>query len=111
MEVTTTQYKRSDLVKPSGRVDSFTSPKLAEALDQITNSGRYKVILDMENVEYMSSAGLRVLINTQKNCKRYNRGEMVLARVPKRIYEALELAGFIPLFKFFDDVTSAVGYF
>jgi anti-sigma B factor antagonist len=65
----------------------------------------------MENVEYMSSAGLRVLINTQKNCKRYNRGEMVLARVPKRIYEALELAGFIPLFKFFDDVTSAVGYF
>jgi anti-sigma B factor antagonist len=111
MEVTTTQYKRSDLVKPSGRVDSFTAPKLAETLDQITNSGRYRVILDMEAVEYMSSAGLRVMINTQKTCKRYNRGELVLARVPKRIYEALELAGFVPLFKFFDDVTSAVGYF
>jgi anti-sigma B factor antagonist len=111
MEVTTTQYKRSDLVKPSGRVDSFTAPKLAEALDQITNSGRYKIILDMEDVEYMSSAGLRVLINTQKTSKRYNRGELVLARVPKRIYEALELAGFVPLFKFFDDVTAAVGNF
>jgi anti-sigma B factor antagonist len=111
MEVTTTQYKRSDLVKPSGRVDSFTAPKLAEILDQITNSSRYKVILDMENVDYMSSAGLRVMINTQKTCKRYNRGEMVLACVPQRIYEALELAGFVPLFKFFDDVTSAVGYF
>lgn len=111
MEVTTTQYKRSDLVKPSGRVDSFTAPKLAEILDHITNSSRYKVILDMENVEYMSSAGLRVMINTQKTCKRYNRGEMVLACVPQRIYEALELAGFVPLFKFFDDITSAVGYF
>lgn len=111
MEVTTTQYKRSDLVKPSGRVDSFTAPKLAEILDRITNSSRYKVILDMEEVEYMSSAGLRVMINTQKTCKRYNRGEMVLACVPQRIYEALELAGFVPLFRFFDDVTSAVGYF
>ena len=65
----------------------------------------------MADVEYMSSAGLRVLINTQKTCKRYNRGELVLACVPKRIYEALELAGFVPLFKFFDDVTSAVGHF
>jgi anti-sigma B factor antagonist len=59
----------------------------------------------------MSSAGLRVLISTQKEARRYNRGEVVLARVPKRIYEALELAGFVPLFKFFDDVTAAVGNF
>lgn len=111
MEVTITQYKHSDLVKVDGRVDSFTAPQLAEALDEITNSGRYRVVFDMEGVEYMSSAGLRVLINTQKTCKRYNRGEVVLARVPQRIYEALDLAGFIPLFKFFDDVTAAVGYF
>ena len=111
MEVNTTHYKHSDLVSVNGRVDSYTSPKLAEVLDELTNSGRYKLILDMDGVEYMSSAGLRVLISTQKTCKRYNRGELVLARVPKRVYEALELAGFIPLFKFYDDITSAVGNF
>jgi anti-sigma B factor antagonist len=65
----------------------------------------------MEEVEYMSSAGLRVLVNTQKTCKRYNRGELVLALVPKRIYEALELVGFVRLFKFFDNVLDAVGSF
>jgi len=58
-----------------------------------------------------TSAGLRVLINTQKTCKRWNRGEVVLAQVPKRIYDALDLAGFVPLFKIFDDVTEAVGSF
>jgi anti-sigma B factor antagonist len=109
MEITTTQYKHSDLVKVTGRVDSFTAPKLAEVMEAITDSGRYKIVFDMTGLEYMSSAGLRVLISTQKTCKRYNRGEIVLASVPQRIYDALDLAGFIPLFKFYDDVTAAVG--
>jgi anti-sigma B factor antagonist len=111
MEVTQSQLKHCDLVKANGRVDSFTAPQLAETMDAITDNGRYKIVFDMEEVDYMSSAGLRVLISTQKTCKRYNRGEIVLANVPKRIYEALDLAGFIPLFQIFDDTTTAVGNF
>lgn len=109
MEVTTTQYKHCDLVKPTGRIDSATAPKLAEFLDGITESGRYRIVLDLNDVEFMSSAGLRVLISTQKTCKRYNRGQIVLALVPKRVYEALELAGFLPLFKLYDNILDAVG--
>ena len=111
MEVTTMHYKHCDLVKPTGRVDSQTAPRLAEELDGITNAGRHKIVIDMSEVEFMSSAGLRVLINTQKNCKRFSRGEVVLAMVPQRIYDALDLAGFVPLFKFFDEVAAAIGHF
>jgi anti-sigma B factor antagonist len=111
MEVKTSEYKQCDLVKASGRVDSATASKLGEALDAITNKGRYKIVLELNDVEYMSSAGLRVLISTQKTCKRYNRGELVLALVPERIYEALDLAGFVPLFRFFDSELDAVGSF
>jgi len=111
MDVKVTQYKHCDLVEASGRIDSSTAPLLAEAMDSITNAGRYKIVFDMNEVEYMSSAGLRVLISVQKTCKRFNRGEILLARVPQRIYEALDLAGFVPLFRFFDDVISAVGNF
>lgn len=111
MEVSTKRFKNSDLVTVTGRIDSATSPKLAETLDEITNAGRYKIVLEMTGVEFMSSAGLRVLISTQKTCKRYNRGEIVLANVPQRIYEAMDLAGFIPLFRIFNDITSAVGSF
>jgi anti-sigma B factor antagonist len=111
MEVTIIQYKHCDLLKAIGRIDSATASQLSEAVDEIINAGRYKIVFDMSDVEYMSSAGLRVLISTQKTCKRYNRGEIVLALVPERIYSALELAGFIPLFKFFDNIIDAVGNF
>lgn len=111
MEVSTIQYKHCDVIKVKGRVDSSTASQLSEALEVVTNDGRFKIVLDMSEVEYMSSAGLRVLIGTQKLCKRYNRGEVVLAQVPKRIYDALELAGFVPLFRFFDDLLTAVGSF
>ena len=111
MEITTSEDKRCDLVKVSGRIDSFTAPRLSELLNQITEQGKYRIALDLSDVDYVSSAGLRVMIDVQKTCKFLNRGEMVLISVPKRIYETLELAGFVPLFKFFDDETTAVGSF
>jgi anti-sigma B factor antagonist len=111
MEITTTTYKNCDLVQVSGRVDSFTAPNLSDSLRGVTDAGRFKIALDMAGVAYVSSAGLRVLIDTQKTCKALNRGEIVLACVPPRIYETLDLAGFVPLFKFFDDTTAAIGNF
>ncbi len=111
MEVNKTEYKRCDLFTAEGRIDSFTAPKLAESIDTSVKNGRFNLVLDLSKVEYVSSAGLRVMIDVQKTCKQNNRGELVLVGVPKRIYETLELAGFIPLFKFFDSITSAVANF
>lgn len=111
MEVTTEQFKRCDLVKATGRIDSKTAPQLANAFESITEDNRFKIVFDMSGVEFLSSAGLRVLINVQKACKRWNRGELVLANVSQRIQETLDLAGFVPLFRFSDDVLEAVGSF
>jgi anti-sigma B factor antagonist len=111
MEVTTTQFKRCDLIKAIGRVDSNTASHLAEAFSAVNEAGRFKIVFDMSGVDYISSAGLRVMIDVQKTCRRWNRGEVVLACVPQRIREALDLAGFVPLFKIFDQVTEAVGSF
>jgi anti-sigma B factor antagonist len=111
METKVTSYKHCDMVKANGRIDSATAPKFAEAMQNITDQGRFKIILDFSELDFISSAGLRVLINTQKTCKRYNRGEVVLAKVPANIYAALDLSGFTSLFQIFDDVLSAVGNF
>jgi len=111
MEINHIEYKHCDLVIVSGRLDSATAPKLTETLNDITDLGRYRIILDLANLEFISSAGLRVLISMQKNCKRYNRGEVVLANVRPKILSSLDLAGFTPFFKFFDDTVSAVGNF
>ena len=111
MEITTTQFKRCDLVKASGRINSQTAPQLAEAFKAIQDENRYRLVFDMSQVDFISSAGLRVMIDVQKTCKQENRGEMVLAEVPERVYETLDLAGFVDLFRIYDQVVEAVGSF
>jgi anti-sigma B factor antagonist len=111
MEITTLEYKHCDVVSVKGRIDSYTAPKLAETIELINKQGRYKIVLDLSGLEFMSSAGFRTMLIGQRNCKRYNRGEIVLAALPKRTQEALDLTGFTPLFKTFADLTSAVGNF
>ena len=111
MEITVTPYECCDLVVVSGRIDSYTAPKLSETLNNITKNNRYNIILDLSDVIYVSSAGLRVFIDIQKTCKRLNKGEVILVNIPQRVYETLELAGFAPLFTFYQNVKSAIDSF
>lgn len=111
MEITVQEFKHCDMITVKGRVDSSTAPQLAQALESANDGGKYKLVVNMADLEYMSSAGFRALLAAQRNSKRYNRGEVVLAAVPDRIREALELAGFTELFKTFDDSLLAVGHF
>ena len=111
MEFSTIQYKRCDLVKAVGRVDGSNSSSLEEMMNDITAAGRFKIVLDMTEVNFMSSAGWWVLIRTQKICKRFNRGEVVLAGVDPKIRGSLDMVGMGSYFKIFNDVTSAVASF
>jgi anti-sigma B factor antagonist len=111
MEIETKRLRRCDLVVVKGRIDSSTVRILREGWAKIKDAGRYKIILNMRDVTYISSAGLGELIDTQNSCKHLMRGELVLAEVPERIKEALELAGLTALFKMFDTETEAVGSF
>ncbi len=111
MEITISPINSCDLVIIKGRIDSYTAPELSEKLNLLIAQERYKLILDMSNVTFVSSAGLRVFINIQKLCKKKDQGEVVLVNTPQRVYETLELAGFTPLFKFYNDVNSAIDGF
>jgi anti-sigma B factor antagonist len=111
MEVRTTQYLRCDLVAMEGRVDSSTASHLAKALTTLTEAGHFKIVFDMKDVNFMSSKGWWVLIDTQKTCKRYKRGELVLANVNDEIRGSLDLVGMGSYFKIYNDLTTAVGSF
>ncbi len=111
METIVKEFKHCDVIEIKGRVDSSTAPQLTKTLNKITGDGHFKLVLDMTALEYMSSAGFRALLAAQRTCKRFNRGQVVLAAVPERIHEALELAGFTELFKTYDDTLAAVGSF
>ena len=111
MEVKTRQLKRVDVVEVSGRVDSATAPRLEEALQGILGQGRFHIVVDMQRLEYLSSAGLRVLVAALKEARRWNRGDVRLANVSERIKGVLNLAGLDVLFTSYDTTVDAVGSF
>ncbi len=111
MEVSVTSIKNCDVVAVNGRIDSYTAPQLMETLNEIARQNIFKIILDLKEVSYVSSAGLRVFIDIQKICKKNNQGEVIMVNTPQRVYETLELAGFVPLFKFHNNVASALEEF
>lgn len=111
MSIETTNYKSCDVVNMSGRIDSSTAPALTDAFKALTDDGRFNLVLDMGEVEFISSTGVWVLMETQKECKKRKRGELVIANVNEKIQHSLDLAGLKHFFKFFDSVTDAVGNF
>lgn len=109
MRIDHTELKRCDLIALSGRIDSSKAPEVEAKFKELIEKGRYRYVLDMSGVEYVSSAFLRVLVSTLKTVKRWNRGNIYLAALPQRVREVLELAGLLPLFKVYDTAAEAVG--
>jgi anti-anti-sigma factor len=105
------QYKRVDLVEVVGRIDSSTAPQLDQTLQKIIKDGRYRIVVDLSETDFMSSAGLRVLLSALKQVHRFNRGDVRLASLPDKIKKAFDLAGFLELFKVYADSVDAVGSF
>ena len=78
----------------SGRLDTTTAPKLETELKQ-NISGVNKLILDFSGLEYLSSAGLRVLLSAQKVMNR--QGSMVIKHVNETVMEIFEITGFVDI--------------
>jgi anti-sigma B factor antagonist len=110
MEITTQEINHIELVTVKGRVDSVEAVRLADVLESAGRRGKHKIVVDMSEVEYMSSAGFRALGDAQRKSRRHQRGEVVLARVPGRILEALEMVGFTEYFHFEDSVPAALAF-
>ena len=110
-KVTTKQYKRVDLVEVDGRIDSSTAPQLDDALQKIVHAGRYHIVVDLSDTDFMSSAGLRALLSALKQVRRFNRGDVRLSGMPDKIKRAFDLAGLLEVFKVYDNSVDAVGSF
>ena len=104
------EYKRVDVVTVSGRIDSSNAAQFDEMMERLIDNGRNRIVLDMAGVNYMSSAGLRTMVNALRASKKGG-GDIRLANPSGRIMEVLKLAGLESIFKTFDDQVGAVGSF
>ena len=82
------------IIELEGRLDTTTSPELEKELKQ-SLSGVTSLILDMDKLDYISSAGLRVLLSAQKEMNK--QGSMVIKNVNDTIMEIFEVTGFVDI--------------
>jgi anti-sigma B factor antagonist len=78
----------------TGRLDTSTAPELEKELKE-TLEGVEKLVLDFAALDYLSSAGLRVLLGAQKVMNK--QGEMIIRNVNETINEIFEVTGFIDI--------------
>ena len=110
MEIATQEYKRVAVMSVAGRVDSSTAPELESQLNLLVDGGKNHIVLDLKDVEYMSSAGLRAMVSTLKKVKRVN-GDLRLANPSPRVEEVLRLAGLTSIFSIHPTQEEAVASF
>ncbi len=91
MEITKKTLNSELNVALAGRLDTTTAPQFEAELKQ-NIGGITRLVLDFEKLEYMSSAGLRVLLAAQKVMNK--QGEMVIRNVNDVIAEVFEVTGF-----------------
>lgn len=90
----------------AGRLDASTSGDLENKIVEIIDNGAKKVIIDFNDLDYISSSGLRVLLISAKKC---NAGSIYLAlcNMKSHIKEVFDIAGFTPIFNIFEDLPEA----
>ena len=93
MEITEKEEQGISIFKLSGRLDSNTSPGLEEKIVQAINSGTREMVIDFQDLDYISSAGLRVILKTTKDLKRVD-GKIILHSMQDYVREVFEISGF-----------------
>lgn len=90
----------------TGRVDSTTARQLEEMLPERVQSAP-RVLLDLTDVQYVSSAGLRVMLKAAKMAKGTGH-DLVLAGLAPQVHEVFHMIGFDSLFRIFPDRAAAM---
>lgn len=95
------------IVLLKGRLDTATAPEVQSRLLQLFQEGKKYMILDFSEVNYLASAGMRVLLILAKHAKGLA-GRLMLAALLPTPHDVLSITGFLPYFEIYETVEKAV---
>ncbi len=103
------QETRGDVlvVRPVGRLDSASSPELEKLINEKLDAGTRRLVFDLADMDYVSSAGLRVILLAGKKL-RASQGKLVLSGMRDMVREVFEMSGFLTLFQVAANVDEGV---
>jgi anti-anti-sigma factor len=109
MEIHEHQQNGILVISINGQVDSATGPALSDKLDSVINQGHLHLVLDLSEVPYMSSAGLRALSIALKAIRACDEnGDICLANLSKTVAHAFRISGFNQVFSIYETVPEAI---
>lgn len=94
MTINTTKEGEKLIIAPEGRIDSVTAPEFGKAVED-NIEGIKELVIDFAKLDYISSAGLRVLLSLQKTMSKV--GTMKLINVGDVIMDVLNITGFVDI--------------
>ena len=98
------------VMKVKGRVDSDSAPELDNALSKLLNDSRNKIVLNLQSVDFLSSAGLRAMVKALKGAQKSG-GDVHLASVSEPIEVILRTVGMMQMFKMYSTSEEAASGF
>ena len=91
----------------SGRIDSTSAGEFEEKLVSVIDGGAHTLVIDFLNVQFISSAGLRVLLLGAKKIKPHH-GKLLLSNLSPGVQEVFDISGFSSLFSIYHSVNDAI---
>lgn len=110
MEFKTHKIGFANVVCIIGDIDALTSGQMTEYLDEYITQKESNLILDLSQVNFMSSAGLRAILGAVKKC-RLNDGDLYLVAPQPGVARVLKMSGFENILKLFESVEQAIDQF
>ena len=105
------EYDNSVLVlNPLGRIDGTNAKEFEDALLGRISAGDSQILMNFEGINYISSAGLRVLLMAAKRTNQAD-GQLALFAVQEHVQEVFKFSGFAEIIPIHDDRTAALGTF
>jgi anti-anti-sigma factor len=110
--IETETLKRCTLIRLSGEIDEVTAPEMAQTLLSLIEAGRINLVINMRDVTYISSAGLRALMAAQIQVRRTKPpGRIVFSELAAFVEKTLKMVGFDEFFEFYTADAEALASF
>jgi len=107
MEIRIQESGRAWVVGVAGKLDALSAGDYEKAVNQLIAEGKTRFVVDFAKLDYISSAGLRVLLTTAKQLKPRG-GVALFANVPGNVREVFEVTGFGSILDIHDSVDAAL---
>ena len=98
------------ILRCAGQIDAHSFHPMRSAFNQALAEKRYWLVVNMANVDYMSSSGISVLLAAQSEIEE-NKGKIVLVGLQPKVRQVLELMSVMPLFTDASDEDTALASF